>query len=148
MKCKFDIAWCGSCGKDADESGFCEKHRNIKCTSCGSQAARECDASMGVVCGFPLCGNCEHTSDHNHRPKSVDAPAATGKDYADKLPQQAEALAEKIWTEERLHESVSEWKKACREADEFNFVSGWAFATSCFIENYPAALTDNSEVPK
>lgn len=63
-KCKFDLAWIGSCSKPA-VAGFCEKHKPIKCCSCGEQATHECAETMGLVCGAPLCGNCEHTIQSN-----------------------------------------------------------------------------------
>lgn len=59
--CKFSLAWIGLCKKPADESGFCEEHRKEKCCSCGEQATQQCSETMGFVCGFPLCDNCEHT---------------------------------------------------------------------------------------
>lgn len=61
VTCSFGRAWIGECGNDADESGFCEKHKGIKCCSCGKQATRECSETMQFVCGAPLCDDCEHT---------------------------------------------------------------------------------------
>lgn len=81
-KCKFDIAWGGLCGDPADETGMCEKHRGMKCRSCGAQATRECSYTGQFVCGAPLCDNCTHTDGdfskglgwgfvgHNHVPKA------------------------------------------------------------------------------
>lgn len=63
--CRFDLAWIGQCKNVADESGFCEKHKDIKCVSCGEQATHECAETMGLVCGAPLCDNCEHTIQSN-----------------------------------------------------------------------------------
>lgn len=61
MKCKFDRAWIGPCGDPADSSGFCEKHKNMECCSCGKQAVRECDQTgIQFVCGYPLCATCKH----------------------------------------------------------------------------------------
>ncbi|WP_310619642.1 hypothetical protein [Flexibacterium corallicola] len=57
-KCAFDIAWIGKCGKED-----CKEHGNLKCVSCGAKATRECDATMGLVCGALLCGDCEHELD-------------------------------------------------------------------------------------
>lgn len=59
--CTFHKAWIGLCGKPADDSGYCEKHRGIKCCSCGEQATRECDQTgIQFVCGYPLCAGCNH----------------------------------------------------------------------------------------
>lgn len=59
--CGFSIAWVGSCKAKADETGFCDKHKKVKCR-CGRQAIRECDTTVGpFVCGFPTCGKCTHS---------------------------------------------------------------------------------------
>ena len=63
--CHFDKAWVGKCEAEADESGYCEEHRGIKCVSCGAQATRECPETMGLVCGELLCDDCEHTIQSN-----------------------------------------------------------------------------------
>lgn len=65
MKCKFVIAWVGECGIDAGPSGYCGEHRDEECCSCGKQATHECEETMGLVCGFPLCDDCEHTIREN-----------------------------------------------------------------------------------
>jgi hypothetical protein len=62
MQCKFQDGWAGQCKNDAEESGFCEKHKDVKCSSCGEHATHSCSETMGpLVCGEPLCDNCEHT---------------------------------------------------------------------------------------
>lgn len=61
MKCKFTEAWVGRCKKNSDESKYCEKHKDIKCVSCGKQATHACHETMGLVCGSPICDDCEHT---------------------------------------------------------------------------------------
>jgi len=61
-KCRFDKAWVGKCDKPADESGFCEEHKGVKCVSCGAQATHECPETGQFVCGAPLCDDCEHTN--------------------------------------------------------------------------------------
>ena len=54
--CGFVLAWVGPCNNEMP----CTKHQDMKC-SCGAPAVRECDETMGpMVCGSPLCGNCEH----------------------------------------------------------------------------------------
>ena len=63
MKCRFLIAWVGNCKQDADDgSGFCEEHKGVNCSSCGEQADHTCSESGQLVCGAPLCGDCEHTT--------------------------------------------------------------------------------------
>ena len=61
VTCCFDKAWIGKCKKPADDSNFCEEHKEIKCCSCGEKATRECDETGQFICGYPLCDNCEHT---------------------------------------------------------------------------------------
>ena len=61
MKCNFDIAWIGNCKNDANENDYCNEHQDIKCKSCGVQATHTCVETMILVCGAPLCNDCEHT---------------------------------------------------------------------------------------
>lgn len=61
-KCRYAEAWRGNCKEPADESGFCEKHKGIKCVSCGAQATHDCPETGQLVCGAPLCDDCEHTT--------------------------------------------------------------------------------------
>lgn len=64
-KCKFNLAWRGRCENDADESGYCAEHKDLKCCSCGNSATHQCSSTMGLVCGAPLCDDCEHTIHSN-----------------------------------------------------------------------------------
>lgn len=59
MNCKFDLAWRGACNQET-EGEFCAEHTGLKCSSCGEPATRQCEETMGLVCGALLCGNCEH----------------------------------------------------------------------------------------
>lgn len=61
MECKFDKAWIGKCKTETDGGEYCDEHKEIKCCSCGEKATHECSETMGLVCGAPLCNNCEHT---------------------------------------------------------------------------------------
>ena len=61
-KCKFERAWIGACKQPANETGFCEEHKKIKCVSCEAQATHECSETGQLVCGAPLCDDCEHTN--------------------------------------------------------------------------------------
>lgn len=64
--CKYDLAWCGPCGKPVVEgSEYCEAHHGKECTVCKHQAVRECSYTGQFVCGAPLCENCEG---HENRP--------------------------------------------------------------------------------
>lgn len=53
--CDFIEAWRGKCDNEP-----CEDHKDLKCRSCGEPATHECDETNGLVCGVPLCNNCEH----------------------------------------------------------------------------------------
>ena len=67
MKCKYNIAWVGKCNKPANESGYCEEHKNEKCSACGKQATHSCDYTGYLVCGAPLCDSCTHDDHYNKR---------------------------------------------------------------------------------
>ncbi len=60
-QCKFILAWAGRCKKESNESGYCAEHEKEICCSCGKKATRQCAETMGLVCGAPLCDECEHT---------------------------------------------------------------------------------------
>lgn len=59
-KCKFYKAWTGQCGEKCLDGDYCERHSITKCCSCGNQATHECSETFMLVCGAPLCDNCEH----------------------------------------------------------------------------------------
>lgn len=60
-ECQFNKAWIGKCGKPTVEgSNYCEEHLDLECVSCGKQATHSCHETFGLVCGAPLCNNCEH----------------------------------------------------------------------------------------
>lgn len=54
-KCTFSLAWIGPCGKHD-----CKDHSNLVCSCCGAPATRQCEETFGMVCGSPLCNDCEH----------------------------------------------------------------------------------------
>lgn len=59
--CKFHLAWRGPCNKKTDpDSDFCSEHKGLVCSSCGGEATGECNETFGLVCGAPLCDECEH----------------------------------------------------------------------------------------
>ncbi len=65
--CKFDEKGWAPCKKPSN-NGWCSKHENIKCVSCGEHAVRSCDTGMGgLSCGSPLCQTCQHSlHEYNH----------------------------------------------------------------------------------
>lgn len=59
MQCSFVEPWIGQCKEPcAPGSIYCEKHSKEKCQVCGEQATTRCQASIGCMCGVPLCGQC------------------------------------------------------------------------------------------
>jgi len=67
--CIYDEAWQGTCGKVCiDGTDFCLSHLEEKCSLCGGQSNHNCDSTMGLVCGSPLCENrmciIKHRSGH------------------------------------------------------------------------------------
>ena len=56
-QCQFVIPWAGRC-KRISEQDYCEEHRRQKC-HCGKQATTGCDSAGSLVCGRPLCDNCQ-----------------------------------------------------------------------------------------
>lgn len=65
MQCQWTEAWVGQCENEAVRDGYCEEHVGEMCVSCGEQATHSCSETMGLVCGAPLCDNCEHTIREN-----------------------------------------------------------------------------------
>jgi len=59
--CKYNLAWIGDCKEPEVENGMCEKHKDLKCCSCGKPATHECAETGQFVCGAELCDDCEHT---------------------------------------------------------------------------------------
>lgn len=60
MRCKFEKAWQGQCEERAiNGSDYCGEHDKEMCCSCGEKATHQCHETMGLVCGAPLCENCE-----------------------------------------------------------------------------------------
>ena len=58
-RCAFTIAYRGECGWEEP----CPDHTGLRCTSCGSPATMECPEITDLVCGAPLCGDCEHRTE-------------------------------------------------------------------------------------
>jgi len=58
--CNYNLAWVGNCDKPATKNGMCEEHSKVKCSVCGNAATHQCAETNGLVCGAPLCNDCEH----------------------------------------------------------------------------------------
>lgn len=56
MICGFIPAFLDRCTNEVP----CPKHSHLECCVCKEPATHECDTSMGLCCGCPLCDNCEH----------------------------------------------------------------------------------------
>ena len=68
-KCIYNEAWQGRCNKDCvGGTDYCDKHTEKTCAVCGDQSDHNCDATMGLVCGTPLCSKkmckVKHKSGH------------------------------------------------------------------------------------
>ncbi len=59
MNCTFNLAYRGHCGVESD-TDRCVQHRGLYCAGCGAWATGECCHTMQLVCGAPLCRDCEH----------------------------------------------------------------------------------------
>lgn len=61
QQCLFIEPWIGRCPNEAVEGELCcLKHFKEKCSVCGEQATTRCQASIGLMCGTPLCSLCGH----------------------------------------------------------------------------------------
>lgn len=77
-QCIFVKAWIGQCTAETVDGLFCEKHADSLCRSCGSKAIQECSETMGLVCGTPLCNDCEHTLRENGCNSGAPLPEGLG----------------------------------------------------------------------
>lgn len=58
-RCLFSEPWIGRCkGLVVPGKLCCEEHAKLTCQVCGRQALTRCQASIGVMCGVPLCHAC------------------------------------------------------------------------------------------
>jgi hypothetical protein len=58
-RCAFNEPWVGQCEQQAIAGSLCcAKHSEEKCQVCGKQATTRCQASIGLMCGIPLCHQC------------------------------------------------------------------------------------------
>lgn len=74
-KCEFILAWIGPCGSEVEGNyTFCKTHDSETCCSCGEKATKECSETMELVCGAPLCNECEHTIRENGCNSGVPLP--------------------------------------------------------------------------
>jgi hypothetical protein len=97
--CPFVSEGEGRCCRPIRWSGFCARHSGLPCIVCKSQATHECCYAGQLVCGVPLCADCEGWNDpqescgtwgfmnHYHRRKAGRGPAqpaprqAVGADF-------------------------------------------------------------------
>jgi hypothetical protein len=75
-QCVWDLAWIGRCKKEAlpGTPALCAEHSDKKCLSCGRVAVRECPEAGSLVCGAPLCADCNHNYDSTSRFGHVQGP--------------------------------------------------------------------------
>lgn len=61
-QCLFQEPWQGQCRETrVNGSLCCKEHSESKCAVCGDQAMTRCQASIGLMCGVPLCDYCGHS---------------------------------------------------------------------------------------
>lgn len=79
--CEWDRPWQSACGADRKPESIattaivqngktiwlCAEHATKRCVVCGMQAVLGCDATLMLVCGFPLCSTCDHHPRGDHR---------------------------------------------------------------------------------
>jgi hypothetical protein len=72
VPCKFNQKGWAPCKKPST-NGWCSKHEETKCISCGKHAIQSCDQGMGgLTCGVALCATCKHSlEDSSHVIESV-----------------------------------------------------------------------------
>jgi len=66
FKCNYDVPYQGQCQNPVDSPlDRCDEHKGRVCCSCGAPATRDCSMASSMVCGAPLCDDCEHITAHN-----------------------------------------------------------------------------------
>ena len=98
IQCKFNRAWIGKCGKEN-----CTNHQGLKCDNCGNPATHECPETSGLVCGFLLCDECEHTIRDNGCNSGGNLPPGL-RNHCRKTEQVYEN-----WMEKECHENAETW---------------------------------------
>lgn len=108
-QCRFMLAWRGQCTNDGRtispevDQIRCPEHMDLTCQQCGKLATHDCAQTMGgLICGAPLCNDCEHADPMKAEPPSQDHVSADGlsdthqadcRSYADNRPVSARAHA-------------------------------------------------------
>lgn len=65
MNCKYDVPYVGECSKQAiTNSDYCWEHSRRTCDVCEKQATRGCSVAVSLVCGMPICNNCNYCRTH------------------------------------------------------------------------------------
>lgn len=63
FKCNYNKPWQGPCQNPVDSPlERCDEHKDRVCCSCGAPATRDCSMASSMVCGCPLCDDCEHST--------------------------------------------------------------------------------------
>lgn len=65
-RCTYVTYWGGQCTSLGAVDGLCARHRGKTCEGCGSTAVVDCRQTVGLVCGAPLCAECEHLLGGGH----------------------------------------------------------------------------------
>jgi len=64
MFCSWMRPWSyDKCGAEATITGMCEEHTQ-KCVGCDNMAINGCSFAGQFVCGYPICGKCNHMKNH------------------------------------------------------------------------------------
>ncbi len=84
--CLLEVSWVGKCDKPST-NGWCSKHENLKCCSCGAKATQDCDHGSSLICGAPLCETCQHSLDGDRH-----VTGAVYKEQTDKRKQEEVAV--------------------------------------------------------
>lgn len=97
VPCLFEVSWVGRCNNPST-NGWCSKHENLKCCSCGAKATQDCDHTSSLVCGAPLCKTCHHSlAGDGH------VTGAVYKEQTDKRKQEEDAIEQsRTNSEQRL----------------------------------------------
>jgi hypothetical protein len=77
MTCNWIKSWVGPCDEES-VGEFCKEHLGLACCSCGEQSTHDCEETFGLVCGHPLCDNCEHTIRENGCNSGAPLPEGLG----------------------------------------------------------------------
>lgn len=115
-QCIFNEAWIGRCKNEEGENGYCKEHKDLYCESCGEKATHSCSETMGLVCGAPLCDNCEHTIQSNGCNSMGKLPEGFGN-HCKKSEQVYKDWLAQEYIKEHGEEAYLKLKKECEEKE-------------------------------